>query len=90
MLNTAQPHHCFRVMEWLRHIDLAEYAPNVRGTGVHGALISYEKKFSPDLLATILGIPVGKTLMRRHLSYHLQTVLAHQKTPQPVQSELIA
>ena len=78
-------------MEWLRHIELAEYAPNVRGTGVHGALISYEKKFSPDLLATILGIPVGKTLMRRHLSYHLQTALANRKTQQPpVQSELIA
>ena len=69
-------------MEWLRHIELAEYAQNVRGTGVHGALISYERKFSPDLLATIIGIPVGKTLMRRHLSYHLQTVMAHRNSQQ--------
>lgn len=28
-----------RVMEWLRSVDLAEYAPNLRGSGVHGALI---------------------------------------------------
>ena len=26
-------------MEWLRTIDLSEYAPNLRGSGVHGALI---------------------------------------------------
>lgn len=29
--------HC--VMEWLRAVDLAEYAPNLRGSGVHGGLI---------------------------------------------------
>ncbi len=28
-----------RVMEWLRSIDLSEYAPNLRGSGVCGALI---------------------------------------------------
>lgn len=28
-----------RVMEWLRMIDLSEYAANLRGSGVHGALI---------------------------------------------------
>ncbi|XP_014677859.1 PREDICTED: liprin-beta-1-like [Priapulus caudatus] len=28
-----------RVMEWLRTADLSEYAPNLRGSGVHGALI---------------------------------------------------
>ena len=29
-----------RVMEWLRTIDLSEYAPNMRGSGVHGALMA--------------------------------------------------
>ena len=29
-----------RVMEWLRTIDLSEYAPNLRGSGVHGALMA--------------------------------------------------
>jgi hypothetical protein len=28
-----------RVMEWLRSIDLSEYAPNLRGSGICGALI---------------------------------------------------
>ena len=26
-------------MDWLRSVDLAEYAPNLRGSGVHGALM---------------------------------------------------
>jgi hypothetical protein len=30
-------------MDWLRSIDLSEYAPNLRGSGVCGALIV--KKF---------------------------------------------
>ena len=30
-----------RVMEWLRSVDLSEYAPNLRGSGVHGALMVY-------------------------------------------------
>ena len=33
-----------RVMEWLRHVDLSEYAPNLRGSGVHGALLVMEKR----------------------------------------------
>lgn len=37
-----------RVMEWLRSVDLAEYAPNLRGSGVHGGLmVSHTKLFSP-------------------------------------------
>lgn len=28
-----------RIMEWLRSIDLSEYAPHLRGSGVCGALI---------------------------------------------------
>ena len=34
-----------RVMEWLRSVDLAEYAPNLRGSGVHGALMVYEARY---------------------------------------------
>ncbi|KAK7892041.1 hypothetical protein WMY93_024004 [Mugilogobius chulae] len=33
-----------RVMEWLRSVDLAEYAPNLRGSGVHGGLIMLEPR----------------------------------------------
>ena len=34
-----------RVMEWLRHVDLSEYAPNLRGSGVHGALLVFEARW---------------------------------------------
>ena len=39
-----------RVMEWLRHVDLSEYAPNLRGSGVHGALLVMEKRCSFNLV----------------------------------------
>ena len=71
--NVYSPHEValwsnHRVMEWLRAADLSEYAPNLRGSGVHGALIVYEPRFTADLLAGLLSIPSSKTLLRRHLS----------------------
>ncbi|KAK6620463.1 hypothetical protein RUM44_006864 [Polyplax serrata] len=64
-----------RVMEWLRVVDLAEYAPNLRGSGVHGALMVYETKFTAELLASLLNIPPNKTLLRRHLNTHFKELL---------------
>ena len=63
-----------RVMEWLRHVDLSEYAPNLSGSGVHGAPLVHEKKFSAEILAGILSIPPSKTLLRRHLSLHIKVM----------------
>lgn len=37
-----------RVMEWLRVVDLAEYAPNLRGSGVHGGLIVSRFSMFPE------------------------------------------
>ncbi|XP_071056703.1 liprin-beta-2 isoform X3 [Onthophagus taurus] len=64
-----------RVMEWLKAVDLAEYAPNLRGSGVHGGLMVLENKFTAELLATLLSIPPGKTLLRRHLNTHFKELL---------------
>ncbi|XP_044592543.1 kazrin-A isoform X1 [Cotesia glomerata] len=64
-----------RVMEWLRVVDLAEYAPNLRGSGVHGGLIVHEGRFTTELLAAILSIPPSKTLLRRHLTTHFNDIL---------------
>lgn len=64
-----------RVMEWLRVVDLAEYAPNMRGSGVHGGLMVYEGRFTSELLATLLSISPGKTLLRRHLTTHFNQIL---------------
>lgn len=62
-------------MEWLRAVDLAEYAPNLRGAGVHGGLMVLEPKFNAELLASLLSIPPGKTLLRRHLNTHFNDLL---------------
>ncbi|KAL0268157.1 UNVERIFIED_CONTAM: hypothetical protein PYX00_010209 [Menopon gallinae] len=67
-----------RVMEWLRVVDLAEYAPNLRGSGVHGALMVYETKFTAELLASLLNIPPNKTLLRRHLNTHFKELLGRE------------
>ncbi|XP_008936788.1 PREDICTED: liprin-beta-2 [Merops nubicus] len=64
-----------RVMEWLRSVDLAEYAPNLRGSGVHGGLIMLEPRFNGDTLAMLLNIPPQKTLLRRHLTTNFNILI---------------
>ncbi|XP_074660896.1 liprin-beta-1-like isoform X2 [Tubulanus polymorphus] len=66
-----------RVMEWLRTIDLSEYAPNLRGSGVHGALMVLEEAFGAELLAALLSIPSNKTLLRRHLKTHFVSLVGN-------------
>ncbi|XP_028440693.1 liprin-beta-2b isoform X2 [Perca flavescens] len=71
-----------RVMEWLRSVDLAEYAPNLRGSGVHGGLVMLEPRFNSDTLAMLLNIPTQKTLLRRHLTTNFNNLVgaqAHQE-----------
>ncbi|XP_071391349.1 liprin-beta-2b isoform X1 [Centroberyx affinis] len=67
-----------RVMEWLRSVDLAEYAPNLRGSGVHGGLIILEPRFNSDTLAMLLNIPPQKTLLRRHLATNFSSLVGAQ------------
>ncbi|XP_053091254.1 liprin-beta-2b isoform X2 [Pangasianodon hypophthalmus] len=67
-----------RVMEWLRSVDLAEYAPNLRGSGVHGGLIILEPRFNSDTLAMLLNIPPQKTLLRRHLNTNFNSLVGGQ------------
>uniref|UniRef100_A0A4W6EDP1 PPFIA binding protein 2 n=1 Tax=Lates calcarifer TaxID=8187 RepID=A0A4W6EDP1_LATCA len=67
-----------RVMEWLRSVDLAEYAPNLRGSGVHGGLIMLEPRFNSDTLAMLLNIPPQKTLLRRHLTTNFNGLVGAQ------------
>ncbi|ELK12015.1 Liprin-beta-1 [Pteropus alecto] len=72
-----------RVMEWLRSVDLAEYAPNLRGSGVHGGLMVLEPRFNVETMAQLLNIPPSKTLLRRHLATHFNLLIGaeaqHQK-----------
>ena len=48
---------CFENHIFCRGPDLSEYAPNMRGSGVHGALLVLEPRFTAELLATLLSIP---------------------------------
>lgn len=67
-----------RVMEWLRSVDLAEYAPNLRGSGVHGGLMVLEPRFNVEALALLLNIPPSKTLLRRHLATHFHLLIGSE------------
>ncbi|XP_040201506.1 liprin-beta-1 isoform X10 [Rana temporaria] len=67
-----------RVMEWLRSVDLAEYAPNLRGSGVHGGLMVLEPRFNVETMAQLLNIPPNKTLLRRHLATHFNLLVGQQ------------
>ncbi|XP_062856869.1 liprin-beta-2b isoform X10 [Trichomycterus rosablanca] len=67
-----------RVMEWMRSVDLAEYAPNLRGSGVHGGLIILEPRFNSDTLAMMLNIPPQKSLLRRHLNTNFNSLVGNQ------------
>ncbi|KAM6926787.1 liprin-beta-1b isoform 2-T2 [Lycodopsis pacificus] len=67
-----------RVMEWLRTADLAEYAPNLRGSGVHGGLMVLEPRFNAETMALLLNIPPNKTLLRRHLATHYNLLIGSE------------
>ncbi|XP_036375737.1 liprin-beta-1-like isoform X10 [Megalops cyprinoides] len=71
-----------RVMEWLRSVDLAEYAPNLRGSGVHGGLMVLEPRFNVETLALLLNIPPSKTLLRRHLATHFHLLVGPEAQQQ--------
>uniref|UniRef100_A0A4W4GJE9 SAM domain-containing protein n=1 Tax=Electrophorus electricus TaxID=8005 RepID=A0A4W4GJE9_ELEEL len=68
-----------RVMEWLRSVDLAEYAPNLRGSGVHGGLMVLEPRFNVETMALLLNIPPSKTLLRRHLATHFHLLIGAEE-----------
>ena len=47
-------------------------------TGVHGALMVYEVKFTSELLASLLSIPSSRTLLRRHLNTHFKELVGRE------------
>uniref|UniRef100_A0ABD2XD27 SAM domain-containing protein n=1 Tax=Trichogramma kaykai TaxID=54128 RepID=A0ABD2XD27_9HYME len=64
-----------RFIRWARAIDLAEYADNLKDSGVHGALVVLEPSFTGDTMATALGIPAAKQMIRRHLTAELEALV---------------
>ena len=70
-------------MEWLRSIELAEFATNLRGTGVHGGLIALEPGFGGEHFATLLQMSQKKTLLRKHLHNNFEMLLDDEQQQVP-------
>ncbi|XP_043229620.1 liprin-alpha-1-like isoform X6 [Amphibalanus amphitrite] len=64
-----------RFVHWARSIDLAEYADNLKDSGVHGALVVLELSFTADTMATALGVPQSKSMIRRHLAAEMDKLV---------------
>ncbi|XP_022246500.1 kazrin-like isoform X2 [Limulus polyphemus] len=64
-----------RFIKWVKSIDLEEYAENLQGSGVHGALVVLEPSFTADTMAMALGIPTSKNIIRRHLTTELDSLI---------------
>ncbi|XP_046635868.1 kazrin-like isoform X1 [Daphnia pulicaria] len=64
-----------RFISWARGIDLAEYADNLRESGIHGALVILDPTFNADVMATAMGIPTSKNIIRRHLATELESLV---------------
>ncbi|XP_030386713.1 kazrin isoform X2 [Scaptodrosophila lebanonensis] len=64
-----------RFIRWVRSIDLGEYADNLKDSGVHGGLVVLEPSFSGDTMATALGIPPSKNIIRRHLNTEFDSLI---------------
>ena len=80
---------CHRVMEWLRMIDFAEFAPNLRGSGVHGGLIVYEDGFTIDTISSLLGISSSRTLLRRHLATFFDNLIGSDLVQRKQQYKMV-
>lgn len=51
-----------------------EYADNLTNSGVHGAVLVLEPTFNAEAMATALGIPSGKHILRRHLAEEMSSI----------------
>ncbi|XP_041639736.1 kazrin, periplakin interacting protein b isoform X2 [Cheilinus undulatus] len=65
---------CHRVMKWVRDIDLKEYADNLQGRGIHGAVLALDPSFDTDAMAKALGIPSNKHMLHRHLYEEMKSL----------------
>ncbi|KRX81860.1 Kazrin-A [Trichinella sp. T6] len=68
-----------RVIKWVQQIDLAEYADNLRQSGVHGALFILDSSFGFTQFAEVLRIPSSKQMPRRHLQLKFSALVAAEK-----------
>ncbi|XP_047203338.1 kazrin, periplakin interacting protein b isoform X4 [Girardinichthys multiradiatus] len=65
---------CHRVMKWIKDIDLKEFAENLQGKGIHGAVMTMDQSFDTEALAKALGIPSNKHMLHRHLYEEMKSL----------------
>jgi hypothetical protein len=51
--------------------DLFEW----KESGIHGALVILDPTFNADVMATAMGIPTSKNIIRRHLATELESLV---------------
>ncbi|PNF16116.1 hypothetical protein B7P43_G03309 [Cryptotermes secundus] len=76
-----------RVIRWITHIGLKEYANNLLESGVHGALIALDESFDYNSMALALQIPTQNTQVRQMLEMEFNSLLA-VATERRVESDL--
>ncbi|KAM6981802.1 kazrin-A-like [Tautogolabrus adspersus] len=69
-----------RVVKWVKDIDLKEFAENLLNSGVHGAAMVLDPTFNTDTMATALGIPSNKHMVRRHLVEEMKILIGPART----------
>lgn len=78
---------CHRVMRWVRDIDLKEFADGLQNSGVHGAVMVLDPSFNTDSMATALGIPSSKHMVRRHLIEEMKNLISSARSGAQQDSE---
>ncbi|XP_033994996.1 kazrin-like, partial [Trematomus bernacchii] len=63
-----------RVMKWIRDIDLKEFADNLQGKGIHGAVMVLDPSFDSNAMAKAIGIPSNKHMLHRHLYEEMKSL----------------
>ncbi|XP_067359531.1 kazrin, periplakin interacting protein b isoform X5 [Channa argus] len=71
---------CHRVMKWITDIDLKEYADNLQGKGIHGAVMALDPSFDTEAMAKALGIPSNKHMLHRHLYEEMKLLAVPQSS----------
>lgn len=59
----------------LSTFPVQEFAENLLNSGVHGAVMVLDPTFNSEAMATALGIPSSKHMVRRHLVEEMKTLI---------------
>lgn len=71
-------HFKFNVMNEISHSffpHVQEFAESLLNSGVHGAVMVLDPTFNTDAMATVLGIPNSKHMVRRHLVEEMKSLI---------------